>query len=97
MTHATGERMSLHHFTGDYVTAGGYTARFRVVGRRLCLQLTDRSFIPLDSVGDAEFGVPFCVDFGVRFDVGSDEVESGVLLMGGEARGFRRDVNTHVP
>lgn len=83
--------MTLHDYTGDYITVGGDPARFRVIGTRLCLQLTDRSFIPLDSIGDAEFGVPFCVDFGVRFDVGSEEIEGGVLLMGGEAREFRRE------
>lgn len=83
--------MTLDHYTGDYVTAGGYTARFRVIGSRLCLQLTDHSYIPLHPVGEAEFGVPFCVDFGVRFDPGTDEVEGGVLIMGDEAREFRRE------
>ncbi|MBR9990948.1 MAG: hypothetical protein KFH98_14395, partial [Gemmatimonadetes bacterium] len=85
-----GGMMSLDNYAGDYITKGGYSARFRVIGTRLCLQLMDRSFIPLQPVGEAVFGVPFCVDFGVRFELRSNAVAGGILLMGNAEREFQR-------
>lgn len=77
-------------FTGDYATSDGHTARFRVIGGHLSIQLADAGFFPLRQMSDARFGVSFCVDFMVHFDTHDGDVPGGMLVMGRERMPLRR-------
>jgi hypothetical protein len=77
-------------FTGDYATSDGHTARFRVIGGHLSIQLADAGFFPLRQVSDARFGVSFCVDFMVHFDTHDGHVPGGTLVMGRARMPLRR-------